>query len=368
MIWQSYLPSQIYFGINTIKEHDQIFQGLGRKALIVIGQGGSARRTGALDDICQSLQQQQIDWEIFAQVEANPSIDTARAGAKQAQACKADFIIGIGGGSPLDAAKAIAILAVNEIAEEALLSQQYGPVLPLVAVATTAGTGSEITPYSILTFPAQQTKKSIASPKIIPRLAILDPAYTSQLPYQITVDTAVDAYSHALESYLSVNATPLSELHAREALGILGAQLKMLVQAEEITLQDREALLYGSMLGGMAISTTGTSIPHALGYTFTFYKDIPHGRANGMIMPAYMDFNLKNCAHPKVRQALQISGFDHLEQFEHLMEELCGPPPVCSPEEKERFIEQTMQAKNLVNNLVTPSRENLADILQRTLS
>lgn len=367
MLWQSYLPGHIYFGTNIIKENNNILQGLGSKALIVTGQGGSARRIGALDDICQALQHQHINWEIFDQVEANPSIDTARAGARLARACGADFIIGIGGGSPLDAAKAIAILARNDISEEALLNGQYGEVLPLAAVATTAGTGSEITPYSILTFPAHKTKRSITSPKIIPRLAILDPRYTSELPWQITADTAVDAYSHALESYLSVKTTPLSEVYAHAALKILGAELKLLSHSKTVTMASREALLFGSMLGGMAISTTGTSIPHALGYPFTFYKDVPHGRANGLIMTAYLDYNLHHSADPKTSQALEISGFEDLQHFQRLMETLCGPAPVCSQSEKETFIEQTMQAKNLVNNLITPSRQDLIEILEKTL-
>ena len=367
MLWQSYLPSHIYFGSNIIKEDKNILQGLGSKALIVTGQGGSARRIGALDDICQALEHLHINWEIFDRVEANPSIETARTGARIAKACGADFVIGIGGGSPLDAAKAIAILTNNDISEEALLSGQYEKVLPLVAVATTAGTGSEITPYSILTFPLQKTKKSIASSKIIPRRAILDPAYTSGLPWQITADTAVDAYSHALESYLSVKSTPLSEVHASAALKILGAELRLLGHSKEVTRASREALLFGSMLGGMAISTTGTSIPHALGYPFTFYKDVPHGRANGLIMPAYLEFNLSNDAAPKTRQALEISGFEDLAHFKQLMEALCGSAPLCSQSDQATFIEQTLQAKNLVNNLISPNRQDLIEILEKTL-
>ena len=182
------------------------------------------------------------------------------------------------------------------------------------------------------------------------------------------MDTAVDAYSHALESYLAVRATPLSELYARETLGILGSQLKMLAQDEILDLNQREALLYGSMLGGMAISTTGTSIPHAMGYYLTYFKGVTHGRANGMIMPAYMDFNLRKSTHPKVMESLRISGFSSLEQFQRLMYELCGQVPACSPEEKQRFIEQTLQAKNLVNNLIAPEREDLEYILEYMLS
>ncbi len=124
----------------------------------------------------------------------------------------------------------------------------------------------------------------------MPRVAILDPGYTVSLPWQITADTAVDAYSHAMESYLSVIATPISDMHARTALDILGPQLKRLTASREIGMADREALLLGSLLAGMAISETRVTIPHLLGYTFTIYKDIPHGRANGLLMPAFMTF------------------------------------------------------------------------------
>ncbi len=367
MSWQANFSSNIHFGVNAIKDNNKALEGLGKQALIVIGQGGSARKIGALGDLCKALQQQSIAWEVFDQVEANPSIDTVRAGARLAKEYQTDCIVGIGGGSPLDAAKAIAILAMNEINDDELLNQQFGEVLPVVAIPTTAGTGSEVTPYAILTFPLLETKKSIASPKIIPRLAILDPAYTSELPYRITVDTAVDAYSHALESYLAVRATPLSELYAREALRILGPELQKLTKDDVIDLNQREALLYASMLGGMAISTTGTSIPHALGYSLTYFKGVTHGRANGMIMPAYMDFNLRKSDHPKVKEALRVSGLDSFEQFEDIMFKLCGKTPVCSSEEKQLFIKQTMQTKNLVNNLVAPERKDLESILEYML-
>lgn len=367
MSWQAILSSRILFGSNAIQDNNSAFEGLGQKALIVIGKGGSARENGALSDLCKALQKNSIAWDIFDQVEANPAIDTVKAGAVLAKACQADFIVGIGGGSPLDAAKAIAILAVNEIDNDALLNQQYDKVLPIVAIPTTAGTGSEVTPYSIITFPVWETKKNIATPKIIPRLAILDPGYTSHLPYRVTVDTAVDAYSHALESFLSVRSTPLSELYAREALSILGTELKTLTRTEKLDSMQRETLLYGSMLSGMAISSTGTSIPHAMGYYLTFFKGITHGRANGMIMPAYMAFNLKKTSHPKVQEVLQISGFDHLNQFQTLMYALCDQAPACSPEEKQRFIEQTLQAKNLVNNIAAPSREDIESIVEYML-
>lgn len=368
MSWQASYPNKIYFGSNAIEDSAHSLAELGKKALIVIGQGGSARKNGALDDLCKMLQKHSIGWEIFDQVEANPGIDTVRAGAQLARNCMADFIIGIGGGSPLDAAKAIAILAVNDLNNDELLNIKFEKVLPVASIPTTAGTGSEVTPYSILTFPVLETKKNIATPKIIPKLAILDPAYTQELPARVTVDTAVDAYSHALESYLSVRATSLSELYASEALHILGDQLRMLAGNTIPDSRQREQLLYASMLAGMAISTTGTSIPHAMGYYLTFFKEITHGRANGMIMPAYMEFNLRKTAHPKVHEVLKISGFDSLESFQMLMYALCDQVPALNPAEKQRFIEQTLQAKNLVNNLVKPDQEDLEAILEYMLT
>ena len=367
MSWHSFLPGHIYFGNNVIKQTPGIFKGLGSKALIVTGQGGSAQRIGALDDITQALQQENIKWEIFNQVEANPSIATIRAGAKLAQTSGTDFIIAIGGGSPMDAAKAIAVLALNDISDDQLLKLQFGEVLPLVAVPTTAGTGSEVTAASIITFPEREAKLGIRDNKLLPRLAILDPVYTSSMPWQITADTAVDAYSHAMESYLSVIATPISDMHARAALEILGTQLKMLTQSQEISMANREALLLGSLLAGMAISETRVTIPHLLGYSFTIYKDIPHGRANGMLMPAFMDFNLRKSYDPKVKKVLEYSGFEDLKDLTELLGKLCGPPPVCSEAEREHFVNRTIDNPSLANNLVAPTREDLAEILARSL-
>ena len=367
MSWQSFLPGHIYFGNNVIKETPDIFKSLGSKALIVTGQGGSARRIGALDDICQALQQVNINWEVFDQVEANPSIATVRVGAKLAQSCGADFVIAIGGGSPMDAAKAIAVLALNDITDDEMLKLQFAEVLPLVAVPTTAGTGSEVTAAAVITFPEREAKLGFRNNKLLPRLAIMDPVYTSSMPWQITVDTAVDAYSHAVESYLSVIATPISDMHARAAMEILGAQLEMLVQSKEISMESREALLLGSLLAGMAISETRVTIPHYLGYSFTIYKDIPHGRANGMIMPAFLSFNLKKSEDPKVRKMFEYSGFRDLQHLSSVLGALCGPPPVCSENEFEHFIDKTMPEKGMANNLVAPTREDLCEILKKTL-
>lgn len=367
MTWNWLSPTRIFFGSGAVDENHEEMKTLGKRALIVTGMGGSAARNGSLQDLCQALANCNISWEIFREVEANPSVGTVRRGAAIARQADVEFIIGLGGGSPLDAAKAIAVLAVNDITDEEMFAAQFTTALPVVAIPTTAGTGSEVTPYSILTYPAIDSKKSIFSPLVIPVIAYIDPDYTGDIPLNITIDTAVDAYSHALEGYLSVKSNPISDLIAREALRISGAELKLLASGANPGRASREALLYASTLAGLVISQTGTSIPHAMGYPLTYFKGVPHGRANGILMPAYLAFTLRNSDNPRVIEALQCSGFSSLQEFTKLMRDLCGPAPECSDSEQTRFIEICSQAKNLSNHIVRPSQQDLKSILQESL-
>lgn len=367
MNWHIFYPTRVFFGEACMAQNSSALKNLGRKALIVSGAGGSCKHNGSLDDVISALKDQDIPYVRFDRVEANPSVETCRAGAECAREHQADFIIGIGGGSPLDAAKAMAILAVNDFNDEELFTNQPERILPFVAVPTTSGTGSEATPYSILTCPAIENKRSIFNAGIIPALAYLDPLYTRSLPWQITLDTAVDAYSHALESCLSRRANPFSEMLALEALAILGVQLRRLSEGQIPDLPGRERLLYGSMLGGMAISVTATNIPHAMGYPFTYHKDIPHGRANGMIMPAYIDFLMESDCADQVDIALRKSHFQSAREFRRIMETLTGPPPSLTAEEREVFINTSSQARNLQAALRAPDRTDVARILDRSL-
>lgn len=363
MDFMIHYPTRIFFGDGCLAANASSLAALGRKALIVTGQGGSARRNGALDDVENALSSQGIAFDLYNVVEANPTVETARRGAAAARDAGADFLVAVGGGSPMDAAKAMAILAGNDFSDEELFTASPGKILPLAAVPTTAGTGSEITPYSILTWHAVENKRSLSNPGIYPAVSYLDPDYTRTLPRQETVDTAVDAYSHALESCLSVRATPFSEMLSLEALGILGPELRRLNNEELPDGEGREQLLYGSMLGGMAIAVTATNIPHALGYAFTYRKDIPHGRANGFVMPSYLEFLLEGDFPNPALAALRKSWFYSAADFRTVMEELCGPPPRLSAEEREIFINKTMEAKNLPASLRVPDREQLAQIL-----
>lgn len=366
-MWQNYQPTKIVFGAGVLEKQPELLGSLGKKALVVTGRGGSARRNGALADVSRVLQQCNIAWELFDQVEVNPGLPTVRNGARMAAKSQVDFVIGIGGGSPLDAAKAIAVLAVNDVDESNLFAGQFQKALPIAAIPTTAGTGSEVTPYSILTDPGIESKRNLSSPLIFPALAILDPRYTYQLPADITRDTAVDAYSHALEGYFSLRATPFSDVHARAAMQGLGPHLRRLASGKGLADQERAELLYWSAMAGMVISQTGSSVPHALGYALTYFKQLPHGRANGLLLPAFLRFNLDRSDNPRTREALKVSGFEDWQHFAHVLETLTGVPPESTKAQRARFIEICAQAKNSRNNIVEPNLDDLHRILAEAL-
>lgn len=285
------MPVKIISGSSSIKKAETDIKQLGKKALIVTG-GCSAIKSGALHDLLACLEANQIEYQIYNKITQNPSTGSCREAGQLAGNIGADFLIGIGGGSPLDATKAAAIYAANEAMKQ---EDIYGDLtnlkspLPTVLLGTTAGTGSEVTGVSVLTN-EEGRKKSASGPAFYAKLAICDPKYTYSLPYKETVSTALDAFSHAMESYLSEKSNNLSELYALKAISLvwdgLVALFKKTTPPEEAV---REKLFIGSIFAGLAINITGTLFPHTLGYFLTEQKKIPHGRACTAFMPVLLE-------------------------------------------------------------------------------
>jgi alcohol dehydrogenase class IV len=327
-------------------EHSALLARLGTKALVVTG-AHSARANGSLADVEAALRKEGIAYAIYDKVPPNPGIADAREGAAAAIEAHADFVIGIGGGSPLDAAKAIAVLARNQLDDERLFQNAFpNAPLPIAAVPTTAGTGSEVTQYSILTNARLETKTSIASESIFPKVAFLDAAYTASLPLRVTVNTAVDALSHAVEGFLSVKATAFSDGMAISALNLLGAALPKL--SGDIGPELRQSLLDASSLAGMVIAQAGTTAGHAMGYSLTFFKDIDHGRANGLTMAAYLEF-LADQNEPKLSRLLAALGIPHLGALKELLDSLLGEREGVSLAEIKKYASISIKAKNIGN-------------------
>jgi len=361
-----YVPTRVFAGASCVTTHAEALRPLGTKALIVTGRS-SAQVSGAGPDVQAALDTLGIPWVVFDRIPPNPGFAEVREAAAFGRSQGVDFVVGIGGGSPLDAAKAIAVLIANDLDDDALLAPPFPrPPLPIVAVPTTSGTGSEVTPYAILTNDKVRSKSNVSHESLFPRVAFLDARYTAGLPRNVTVNTALDALSHLVEGYLAVRSTTLSQAMALQGLALLGPELKTLAGHQGLpTLPQREALLLASTTAGLVIAHTGTTVGHALGYSLTYFKDIDHGRANALVMSACLDF-LMTGHGPRVRKVLAALGFTAVSQLRELLDALLGPKEALTDEETRSFAAIAAQARNLANTLQVPTQEELVDLYLRS--
>ena len=231
--------------------------------------------------------------EVFQDVEADPSIKTLKNAIEVGRKIKATGILGFGGGSSMDVAKLTSlILGSNEDIEEAWgVANAKGPRLPLVLVPTTAGTGSEVTPISIITV-GEEEKKGVSSPIILPDIAILDPNLTLGLPASTTAATGIDAMVHAIEGYASANKNnnPISKIMAVEALKLLGGSIEKAV-FEGSDIEARSNMLIGAMLAGQSFANSPVAAVHALAYPIGGTFHISHGLSNSLVLPHVLRFN-----------------------------------------------------------------------------
>jgi len=360
-----FLPTRIIHGQDVVIRNSALFSDIGTKTLIVTGKQ-SAKISGALADVETSLMQRKIRYQIFDQVENNPSLDNIAQGAAVVRRFRPDFIVGIGGGSPLDAAKALAVLAVNRISPEQLYNLKSGRMpLPIIAIPTTAGTGSEVTPYSVLTIPEKQTKQGFSHPGIFPKIAFLDYRYTESLEEEATRDTAVDALSHLIEAYLSRRKNNATDLLAEAGLRLWGRSIVDL-RAGAFSSGLRESLLAASTLGGMAIAHTGTTVVHALGYPLTYFHNIAHGRSNGLVMAEYLRYNYKH-AKSRVEKILKFLNLKDINEFEQLLKALLPSELKLSEEQINEYGVAASRTKNATHSLGEVSSEICIEILRNSL-
>ncbi len=281
-----FMPVKCYFGhhcLNNLSQHI-----LGKKALIVSGQK-SARLCGALADVIAELGKANTPYHVYAEITENPSLISVNKGAGILKAQKCDFIIAIGGGSPIDAAKAIAVVAANnmeatDIYNASLIKKAY----PLIAIPTTSGTGTEVTPYSVITDTVNMKKAGFGNLLIYPKVSFMDPHYTLTLPFTQTRDTAVDALSHLLEGIYSNSRNPLVYPYIYAGIQLIIDKLPLAL-ANPDNLDYRTHLMQAAFYGGVVIAQTGTTLQHSIGYPLTSEYNVSHGLANGLVMQDIMD-------------------------------------------------------------------------------
>lgn len=296
------LPARVHFGYGVRAQLPEVVRVHGRRVLAVVDP--FLVRTRFFDDTIGALTAAGLDVRVYSDITPELPVGTLDAAAAIAREYGADVILAIGGGSALDAAKLIALLSTHD----GPLSRYYGenlvpgPVVPVVAVPTTAGTGSEVTPVAVVTDPARELKVGISSPFLVPAAAIVDPEFTLGSPASVTAYSGIDALVHAVESYtaraLDVDwsaAIPvftgrnvLIESIALQAARHLGPWLALAVR-EPTHRRARQEVAMGSLLGGMAFGSTGTHLCHALQYPIGALTKTPHGLGTGLMLPYVLD-------------------------------------------------------------------------------
>ncbi len=261
------------------------------RVLLVCDPGIEA--LGLIDPALESLNAADKEVCVFSDVEADPSAATVEHAAQQARSVGAQAVIGFGGGSPMDVAKAAAMLLGSNQPLDALygVDKASGPRLPLLLIPTTAGTGSEVTPIAILTIGAE-TKMGIVSPHLLPDVALLDPQLTKGLPPHITAATGIDAMVHAIEAFTSLHKkNPISDALAIKALSLLAKGVPA-AYADGANLEARGDALLGASLAGMAFANAPVAAVHALAYPIGARFHVPHGVSNALVLPHVLRFNL----------------------------------------------------------------------------
>jgi len=284
--------AKIVFGTGSFKKLAEHIRTLrGRCPLIVLDKNLAA--AGFSKTVADVLDGSGLKLSFFEQAEPEPRLELADEGAKAALKGKCDLVVGIGGGSAMDLAKAVAAVAGNKgkAADYLGLNKVPGPGLPTIMVPTTAGTGSEVTFTAVFVRRNLKKKEGMNSPFLYPNIALLDPELTLTLPPEPTATTGLDALCHAIESYTSIQASPMSEMVSLEAIRLISDHLRTCVHNGG-NLEARAEMLLGSLYAGLGLANAGVTAVHSLSYPLGGKYGVPHGLANTLLLPHVMAFNL----------------------------------------------------------------------------
>ena len=292
------IPQNIKFGAGTLDLLPDLAKELGKSKGYIIS-GPHLNKIGMVAKCRKALKNAGMESECFTETEGNPSTDTVVKATEGFKKSNADFIVAFGGGSPLDVAKAVAVLATygGNIVDYEGAGKVMGPVVPMIAIPTTAGTGSEVTAFSVITDHSRNYKLTVVSNYLLPAYVILDPDLIATVPANTAAACGIDAMVHALEAYISKAASPFSDIFAREALRLIGGSIRDYV-ADRSNPAACESMMVGSLFAGIAFSHARLGNVHAMSHPVSAYFDVPHGVANAILLPTVVDFN-KDAADPE---------------------------------------------------------------------
>lgn len=285
------VPQNIVAGKGTIKKLPEVAAKLGGKKAFIIS-GPHLNKIGAVAACEALLAEAGIQASAFTDCEANPSVETVDKATAQFKESGADFIVAYGGGSPMDVAKAVGVLAKygGSVTEYEGAHKVPGDIVPLIAIPTTAGTGSEVTAFSVITDHSRQYKLTVFSYKLLPAYAILDADLIITVPAHTAAACGMDALIHALEAYISTAASPFSDAMAEKAMELIGGNIRRYV-ANRTDIEAAQAMLVGSLFAGIAFSFARLGNVHAMSHPVSAHFNVAHGVANAILLPTIVDYN-----------------------------------------------------------------------------
>lgn len=285
------IPQNIVFGRGSLVKLTQIAASLNKSKALVIS-GPHLNKTGMVEECRKLLLAAGVESEAFTETEGNPGTETVDKAVSVFRDCKAEFIVALGGGSPLDVAKAAALLASygGNITDYEGSGKVPGPVIPLIAIPTTAGTGSEVTAFSVITDHSRNYKLTVASSYLLPSYAIVDSELIQSVPKTTAAACGADAMIHALEAYISLASSPFSDMFALKALGLIGGNIRAYA-ANRGNEEAAEAMMLGSLFAGIAFSHARLGNVHAMSHPVSAFYNVAHGVANAILLPVVTEFN-----------------------------------------------------------------------------
>ncbi|MDP6978470.1 MAG: iron-containing alcohol dehydrogenase [Myxococcota bacterium] len=309
-IISKFLPDKVpvtFIGPQALTELTESIAHAGPDKVLIVTDGVLVE-IGLIDRVTEALHAAGLGWSIYSGVEPDPTLDQVEAGYEQLKRDGCQAVLAVGGGSPMDAAKLIAAMATNP----GPLSKLEGPMkvkrapMPLFAVPTTAGTGSEVTIVAVVSDPQTHTKKFFMDAKLLPIMTALDPSLMTGLPAPITAATGMDALTHAVESYLSRTATPTTQQYATTSVRLVFDHLPAAC-ADGGNLGARKAMSLASYYGGLAFTRTSVGYVHAIAHTFGAFYRTPHGLANAIALPHVLEFS-KPQAEDRLARLAELIG------------------------------------------------------------
>jgi alcohol dehydrogenase len=345
-------------GSGVVRQVPDALKGLGAKKVMIVTDPGLVK-AGVYEKIRALIEGAGISVQLCDRVQPDPSIALVQSVAAEARTAKLQAVIGLGGGSSIDTAKIAAALATNTRSVEDYLggAPMENDSLPIIAVPTTAGTGSETTHIAILSDETDHVKKGLTSVKIMPRFAFLDPDLTLGLPPAVTAATGMDAICHAVESYTSVNANEFSEALSLRAVQLLNDNI-LAVFNDGANVAAREKMLLGSFLAGAAFANAGVTAVHAFAYPIGGMYHVPHGLANSLMLSTIVKFNATAAAERFAtiggvmtggRAATAQAVVQRVEELGRLLQ---LPPNLAAVKIPENAIEPMSQAVVLITRLL----------------